>query len=204
MRIKNSIIALGLLAVCGLSSCRDSSTKSLSELKDEQSDAIKDFRNSNRLNIVSRSDNTLPGTIDTSVYYHLKNGLYIRVLDQGDKTHMAKENETHVFMLMKGYMFGKETSQTMAFDNLSKASVPELEFLYTYYYNAGDVHYTAVPNARPLDSYDSYMCEGLAFPASILGNGARVSLIIPFEIGPSSAYRTGLSTYVEEVRYTYR
>ena len=65
------------------------------------------------------------------------------------------------------------------------------------------MHFTPKPSTAPVNSYDQYMCEGLAFPASQLGDGARVSLIIPFELGPSEFYGSGMTTFVEEARYVY-
>ena len=185
MRINSRVVALGVVALCSLASCRDNKTKSLSEMKDEQTDAIETLQSSKSLKVVKRSDNTLPlSSLDPNVYYRLKNGLYVRVLDKGDMSKLAKVNQTTVYLQMKGYMFSKSVSRTSVFDNLSKADIPK-------------------PSTAPVNSYDQYMCEGLAFPASQLGDGARVSLIIPFELGPSELYGSGMTTFVEEARYVY-
>lgn len=188
----------------GLASCKDNTGKSLSKLKSEQSDAIKQFQSKNNMKVVELSGNTLPQNIDKSVYYHFKNGLYMRVLDEGNMQDKAVLGETNVFARLAGYRFSLATAQGLSFDNLSKATYPEIQFRYVYYYNAGEIHYNLVTNSRPVDNYDILMCEGIAFPVSLLGNGARVSLIIPFELGPSSTYSQGLSTYVSEVQYTYK
>ena len=204
MRINSRVVALGVLALCSFASCRDNKTKSLSEMKDEQTDAIETLQSSKSLKVVKRSDNTLPlSSLASNVYYRLKNGLYVRVLDKGDMSKLAKVNQTTVYLQMKGYMFSKSVSRTSVFDNLSKADIPELEFTYVNYYNQGEVHFTPKPSTAPVNSYDQYMCEGLAFPASQLGDGARVSLIIPFELGPSELYGSGMTTFVEEARYVY-
>ena len=182
MRINSRVVALGVVALCSLASCKDNKTKSLSEMKDEQTDAIETLQSSKSLKVVKRSDNTLPlSSLDSDVYYRLRNGLYVRVLDKGDMSKLAKVNQTTVYLQMKGYMFSKSVSRTSVFDNLSKANVPELEFTYVNYYNQGEVHFTA----------------------SQLGDGARVSLIIPFEFGPSEFYGSGMTTFVEEARYVY-
>ena len=47
------------------------------------------------------------------------------------------------------------------------------------------------------------MCEGLAFPMSLLGDGARVRLIIPFLLGPEVAYNTGTPMYCQEAQYEF-
>ena len=204
MRINSRVVALGVVALCSLASCRDNKTKSLSEMKDEQTDAIETLRSSKSLKVVKLPDNTLPlSSLDSDVYYRLKNGLYIRVLDKGDMSKLAKKDETTVYLWMKGYTFSKSVSRTSAFDNLSKGDIPDLEFSYKTYYNQGEVHFTPKPNTAPINTYDQYMCEGLAFPASQLGDGAWVSLIIPFELGPNELYGSGMTTFVEKARYVY-
>lgn len=204
MKIGYSLLLLGALVVMGLASCKDNTGKSLSELKSEQSDAIKQFQSKNNMKVVELSGNTLPQNIDKSVYYHFKNGLYMRVLDEGNMQDKAVLGETNVFARLAGYRFSLAIAQGLSFDNLSKATYPEIQFRYIYYYSAGENHYNLVTNSRPVDNYDILMCEGIAFPVSLLGNGARVSLIIPFELGSSSTYSQGLSTYVSEVQYTYK
>ena len=47
------------------------------------------------------------------------------------------------------------------------------------------------------------MCEGLAFPMSLLGDGAKVRLIIPFTIGAEINYNRGSTMYCREVRYEF-
>lgn len=207
MRTKLYLVALASFASLGilmLSSCSKNTQKSLSDLKSEQSDAIKNFIATNKLKVTELKTNDLPSSIDTETYYHLKNGLYLRVIDKGDMSKKAVLGETNVYALLKGYQFSKETSQTRSFDNLSKANVAELHFRYVYTYNAGDLHFNIVENTRPVLSLDDLMCQGIAFPVTMLGNGAKVALIIPFELGPSATYSKGLSTYVSELHYTYK
>lgn len=206
MKISSYILFFGILSVLSLTACRDKKNKSLSDLKKDQTTAIERLVSQQKLVVEKLKDNELPTTIDKGVYYRLKNGLYIRVLDEGDKSQVAKLNETTVFAYVKGYQFKHDAPKVAAFDNISSPSVPEIEFKYVYYYNAGDVHYNLVANTRPIRSYDALMCQGLAFPLSLkgIGNGARLSLIIPFEIGPSGGYSSGLSTFVEEVRYIFK
>lgn len=206
MKIISYLLGVGLASLALIGSCSKDNNKSLSELKSEQSDAIERLQNNLKLKFVELKDNALPQTIDKSVYYHLKNGLYIKVLDEGNQSKKAELDKTKVFVVMKGYQFRKDTPKGASFDNLSEASATEIEFRYTYFYNAGAVHYTLIPNTRPVVTYDDLMCEGIAFPVSLdkLGDGARVSLIIPFDIGPSSTFSLGVSTYIEELRYTFR
>lgn len=39
---------------------------------------------------------------------------------------------------------------------------------------------------------------------TMLGNKARVRLIVPFRIGPESLYSRGLTGYYKEVEYVFR
>lgn len=199
-------MSLGVASVLALGSCSKDDNKSLSELKSEQSDAIEALQGRLSLSFVELKDNVLPQSIDKNVYYHLKNGLYVRVLDAGDTSKKAVKDQTRVFLLIKGYQFSKTQAKSRVFDNLSDASLPEIEFRYTYYYEAGAIHYTPIANTRPILHYDALMCQGLAFPLSLegIGDGAKLSLIIPFDMGPSATYSSGITTYVEEARYTFR
>lgn len=206
MNIKTMLLGLaGVLSAWMLSSCKDSDRKSLSELKDEQANAINDFIKTNNLKVVALSTNELPANPSSDTYYLLKNGLYICVKQAGDLTKLAKRDTTHVYVRTKGYQFREGSGQLATFDNLSKGGVVEIQFRYTYYYNAGDLHFIPVPSSRPVGNLDALMCEGMAFPVSLsnIGDGAILSLIIPFELGPSSTYSSGITTYISELRYTY-
>lgn len=205
MNIRTFLIGLCATSLIALTSCEQNTTKSLSELKSEQSDAITAFGSTNNLSFVELRDNKLPADASTGVFYRFRNGLYMRIDSWGDLGQVATLNKTKVLVQFKGYQFSKETSKFSAFDNLSNPSIPDLEFAYVYFYNGGDVHYRLVENVRPIPDYDELMCQGLAFPVSLgLGNGAELSLIIPFELGPSGTYSSGISTYVEKVKYTYK
>lgn len=198
---------MGLCAtsLVALVSCEENTTKSLSELKSEQSDAIEALRASKGYSFVELEDNKLPSDAKTGVFYRFRNGLYARIDSWGDLSQTATLNKTKVLAQLKGYQFSKEISTFSAFDNLSNPSIPDLEFAYVYFYSGGDVHYRLVENVRPIVDYDDLICEGIAFPVSLgLGSGAEVSLIIPFELGPSSTYSSGISTYVEKVKYIYK
>lgn len=206
MKIKSSLIALGAIALLGFASCSDDDTKSLSELKSEQEDAIEAFQSRTKISVVELKSNVLPATIDRNVYYHLRNGMYIKVLDMGDTSKPAVVGETTVFARLKGHQFTHNVEQSSLFDNMSVPSIAEIEFKYVSYYNGGDIHFSLISNTRPVSNLDALMCEGLAFPVSLagVGNGARFSLIVPFELGPSSTYKSGVTTYVEEITYTFK
>lgn len=223
LRISSVLYALlGGMLVLGSVGCSKNEVKTLSELKDEQTTAIRRLISTRSLQVVERRTNTLPETIDPKVYYKLPNGLYLRVLDLGAQGKEVKQEETRVYAQLKGYQFTVSGDRT-PFDFYQKASHPPIEFVYTYFYNAGDIHYRALGQTAPQFNYDYLMCEGIAFPISLedesitperreqlaldrthvarLGNGARVSMIIPFELGPVESYSDGISIFIEEAEY---
>lgn len=205
MKVRTFLIGLCATSLIAFTSCEKDNTKSLSELKSEQSDAIAAFGSANNLSFVELRDNKLPADAKAGVFYRFRNGLYMRIDSWGDRSQTATLNKTMVLAQLKGYQFSKANAKLSTFDNLSNPSIPDLEFAYVYFYNGGDVHYRLVDNVRPIPDYDELMCQGLAFPVSLgLGNGAELSLIIPFELGPSGTYSSGISTYVEKVKYTYK
>lgn len=205
MKIKTILFSSAIAAVIALSGCKGNEGKSLSELKSEQEDAIENFTKSNGFSVVELSTNTLPANATTGVFYRFRNGLYMRIDSWGDRSKTAKLDETNVFTYIKGHQFSLSSQKSLVFDNLSNPAVPEIEFKYVYFYNAGDVHYTLMANTRPIGSYDALMCQGMAFPVSLgIGDGAELSLIIPFELGPSETYSTGITTYVEKIKYIYK
>lgn len=222
-RVRALLVAL--VAVT-LASCSDTSIKTLSQLKDDQAKAIARLISERNFTVVERSSNTLPATIDPNVYYLMPNGLYIRVHSVGTSGTIVKQNQSLVYVTFDGHQFSNETNPILSFASYSKPSVPPVEFRYTYYYNSGDVHFSTVALDAPQVGYDVLMCEGIAYPLSIvdetvstaqaealakesahvarLGNKALLSLIIPFEIGPSSTYSKGYTTFLENIEYTFR
>lgn len=209
--MKTSYIRLfcvsALVVVLGLMGCKDDKKlKSLSDLKAEQATAIGALLERQQMKVVNLgSSGKLPKEIDPNVYYKIPSasGLYMRVLDVGDPNRRAVDKETKIFVSFKGHSFDKEHNQIGRFDILSRPDYPPVEFLYTLFYQYGEVHFTLLKQTASIANYDYLMCEGLAYPMSVLGDGARVSLIIPFEIGPTSTYASGITYFVEEAEYTF-
>ena len=188
-----SLLALLLLPIFG--SCKkDRTIKPLSQLKSEQRRAID--RLTGKLEL---ENETLPQTIDPQVFYHLSNGLYMRVLNKGT-THPVL-NKTTVSVMLKGYFFNDSQSEGATFNNLNEPNVRPLSFRYTLYETADGRNHFAPLNESGI--YENLLCEGIAFPISQLGNGAIVQLIIPFDLGPSQNYTAGNSIFVEKAVYTF-
>lgn len=201
---KLCLIALMSLAL-GLQSCNDTSIKSLSEMKEEQETAIDKLVTANSLKVVNLSGETLPSPIDHSVYYKLPNGLYMRVIKQGDMSKRAVRNQSKIYLRMKGTMFNHQEEKILQPNNYSNAAVEVIEFLYVKEYNQGDIHYSLIAApASTVSNLDSFMCQGLAYPMTLLGDGAEVSLIIPFDIGPSFTYNSGYTMFVERAVYNFK
>ncbi len=137
-------------------------------------------------------------TFDKDVFYHLPNGLYMRVIEKGNER--AEAGKTQIAVRFKGYLFND--SIRTKFDNLTQGAFQNTLFLYTDLYQQGALHYQLMPSA-PGTNLNNFMCEGIAFPMSMLGNGAKISLIIPFKIGSQIAYNAGASTFCEEIRYQF-
>ncbi len=194
---QSGVVALLFLA---LSSCSKNDFKTFAELKDEQEDAIERLISQKKLEVVTLKEaEDFPTEIDSKVYYKFPNGLYMRVLDKGGE---KPKLNTQVALLFKGNVFSWEKKGLPFFDNMSVASREFTYFNYTYFYSQGDVHFRLLPQETGVANLDSYMCEGLAYPMTLLGDKAIVSLIVPFEIGPQMTYKDGLSLFVERASYT--
>lgn len=202
--IKAYTLAMLLAPAMLLTSCDKNSLKSLSELKSEQKDAITKLIADKKMKVVRLSEAKLPATIDKDVYYLLPNGLYMRVLDAGSTTKKAEAGKTTIFTTFKGYQFTLATMKGPTINNHSDPGFPPVEFTYISRYSAGEIHYSLVEQTAPQLNYDNLMCEGIAYPMTLLGDKAKVSLIIPFEIGPNDTYSKGVSTYWEIVEYTFK
>ena len=203
LRSHHLFALLLLVTFALLGSCKKSNVKPLSQLKKEQRRAIDRLIAKEKFQVISRNDELLPTPIDQNVFYKLSNGLYMRVLDKGSDEKAVAE-KTRVLVRMKGGMFNDSRDTVYTFNSIANPSFDELKFLYVSYYNVGTEHYRAIGSNSFSNSLDQLLCEGVAFPASLLGNGARVQLIIPFELGPTATYTQGNSIYVEEAQYTYR
>mgnify|MGYP000845822405 FL=1 len=198
-------LALLLILPLLFGSCKKKSDiKPLSQLKKEQRRAIDRLISTEGFRVINRDNELLPEEIDKSVFYRLSNGLYMRVLDAGDQKAKAVAEKTRVLVQMKGRVFNESKGVRYTFNSLNNPSYGELKFLYVSYYNVGAEHYRAISSGGFSDSLDQLLCEGVAFPASLLGSGARVQLIIPFELGPTASYTEGNSIFVEEARYIYQ
>ncbi len=137
-------------------------------------------------------------TFDKDVYYHYSNGVYMKVIDQGGKK--AEAGKTTVLVRFRGKLFSDK--DILSFDNLSKADYQDTEFRYIDEYMQGALHFQLLP-ASPGENLNGLMCEGVAFPLTMVGDGARVSLIVPFLRGPELAYSAGATVYFEEVLYQF-
>lgn len=201
------LLTLLLLLPLLLGSCKKRSDfKPLSQLKREQTRAIDQLIAHEGFGgqIQNLNLENLPETIDSRTFYRLANGLYIRVKDRGDMQHRAVLGETTVSVEMAGRLFRENEPNIASFNSLSNPAYHPTRFRYMLGYSAGEpIHFTLLGQGAFASSLDRYMCEGIAYPVGFLGNGARVELIIPFELGPSEYYIQGRSIYVSEITYQY-
>lgn len=196
------LVAL-LVPMLLLGSCRrDRTVKPLSQLKREQRQAIDRLVRTEGLRVIERNSETLPENPDTKVFYHLSNGVYLRVIQRGGQRPVA--DQTIVSVSLRGYYFNKDVSRGATFDNLSDPSYSPLEFRYISRYSVeGTIHYDPIASQGTFRNYSSLLCEGIAFPMSVLGDGAEVELIVPFEVGPSNNYTDGNSLRIERAIYQF-
>lgn len=190
------LLLVGLLTL-GLSSCDTKELKSLTEMLKEEETAIANFITQEHITVKDYAQGQT--TFDSEVYYKFNNGLYMQVLDRGGELPIA--DKTRVNVRFKGRLFNHEGDKG-SFDNLSTPGYQDTEFIYIDKYSRGALHFILVKSA-PGYSLNALMCEGLAFPMSLLGNGAKVRLIIPFSIGVEANYRTGHTMFCEEVHYEF-
>lgn len=202
MKLK-SIIVLGIITLSTILGCKRDNLKSLSELKDDQADNIERIIKENNWKVVKLNDDKFPSKIDYNVYYLFPNGLYIKVIDEGNNEKAIKD-KTHIFLYAKGYITNSKDKKFGTFDSLSDGNFMPIEFIYTEYYYQGYFHYRELPQITNGYSISQIMCEGLAYPMSLLGNNARVSLIIPFELAPNFTYTNGSSIVVQEANYSFK
>ena len=101
-----SLLLLLLIPVLGLGSCKKNRTiKPLSQLKSEQRRAIDRLTKELPYQVKSLDGEALPTSIDTTVFYRLSNGLYIRVREKG--TTRPEMDKTTVSVALKGYFFSE-------------------------------------------------------------------------------------------------
>ena len=136
---------------------------------------------------------------DPNVWYKFPNGVYMQVIDKGGE--LAKPERTRVMLRMKGRFIAPDYNH--AFDNLSKGYQQSTEFIYINSRDrTGSIHYKLIQEQYG-HSIDALMCEGIAYPLTMVGNGARIRLLIPFLLGPNMAYNAGAPMYCEEVWYQF-
>lgn len=199
------LFVFSLIITFGVFSCKEEKFKSLSELKKDQKTNIDNLIKGNSWKVVELKEKGLPQPYDKSVYYKFPNGLYMRVIDAGSEA-KAEKDKTIISLYADGYMSHKDKPRYSDFQSLSNPEYMPVDFIYTEYYNQGDIHFQAInnPNTTNGINLSQIMCEGLAYPMTMLGNNARVSLIIPFELGPSFAYQNGANMVVTEAKYVFK
>lgn len=194
-----AIAGLALLLVMG--GCRKNQFRSLLEMKRDQQKAIERLITTENLKVRKLSDVVLPAQPDPNVYYLFPNGIYMRVIDAG--TGKAEAGKTHVFLKLEGKLF-KEDQTINEFNSIANPKYQPTEFLFINQYYMGERYFNLIGSGIPSSSLDYLMCEGLAFPMAHLGDGARVSLIIPFTMGSETYYKEGLPMYVKEAIYNFK
>lgn len=191
------VATLFLGGLCLAPSCKDKKQmRSLSKMLRDEKRNIERFINEKQLTIKEANEDQTE--FEEGVYYHFSNNLYMKVLDKGDTK--ATAGKTHVVVRYKGYLFADK--KLTSFDNLSYGDYQNTEFLYVDAYERGALHYRLLPSS-PGNNLNKLMCEGVAFPLTKLGDGAKVSLIVPFLIGPEVAYNSGTTLFYEEIRYQF-
>lgn len=191
------LVAL-LLGQVTLTSCQKKDRiKSLSEMLRDEEKMIDNFIQEQGMNVQEGSEGQRE--FASGVWYKFPNGVYMQVLDAGKE--LAKPEQTRVMLRMKGRFIAPEYKH--AFDNLSKGYQQSTEFIYTNSRDrTGSIHYKLIQEQFG-HSIDALMCEGIAYPLTMVGDGARVRLLIPFLLGPNVAYNAGAPMYCEEVWYQF-
>lgn len=190
------ILCVFVASLMLLPSCEKRELRSLSKMIKEEKKNISQFINEQGI----QTEKTKEGRTEfqPNVYYQYPNGLYMCVIDPGKEK--AVPGKTHVRVRFKGYLF--TSKKGIEFDNLSEGGYQNSEFIYIDQYVYGAKHMQLLP-AAPGNNLNNLLCEGIAYPLTAVGNGARVRLIIPFLIGPDLAFTTGSTMFCQEVRYEF-
>lgn len=193
-----TLVLMLLLGQGALTSCRDKQhIKSLSEMLRDEKKMIDNFVQEQGMNVQEGVEEQRE--FDPNVWYKFPNGVYMQVIDKGGE--LAKPDRTRVMLRMKGRFIAPDYKH--AFDNLSKGYQQSTEFIYINSRDrTGSIHYKLIQEQFG-HSIDALMCEGVAYPLTMVGNGARIRLLVPFLLGPNVAYNAGAPMYCEEVWYQF-
>ena len=192
-----SFLMMGLVALGSTACSKTKDIKSLSQMLKEEEIAISKLINKENITVRNYAEGQT--SFDKGIYYKFSNGLYMEVLEAGGERPVAEKSRVNV--RFEGYIFNKDSIQ-QNFNNLSMPGFQDTEFIYVDRYSRGALHFILIKSA-PGYSLNALMCEGLAFPMSLLGDGAKVRLIIPFTIGAEINYNRGSTMYCREVRYEF-
>lgn len=193
-----TLVTLLTLGLGTFTSCREKQhIKSLSEMLRDEEKIIKGFIQEQQMNVQEGTEGQRE--FDPAVWYKFPNGVYMQVLDQGAE--LATPERTRVMLRMKGRFIAPDYKHS--FDNLSKGYQQTTEFIYIDSRDrTGAIHYRLIQESLG-HSIDALMCEGVAYPLTMVGNGARVRLLVPFLLGPNIAYNAGAPMFCEEVWYRF-
>ncbi len=186
-------ILMIMCAVLAVLSC-SKSRKSYTDMLKDQRKAIDKLIDQENIQVL----NSYPAdsVFGPNQFVKLDNGVYLNVIDPGDKTR-AVMYKTNVLTRFSFRYFMGDTTSFSIYGPHSNGYAP-VEFKYGYY--------TGIlgAGASTLDeSLAELVSEGFQTPLQYVGDRAKVKIIVPFQIGSANDLSSGNPIYYDIVEYKF-
>ena len=193
---KLSLLFLSLMAFCiGFQACDD--TKTYAEMKEDEDKAIDAFIRDSSITVISQSeffaqDSTT--NLERNEFVQLASGVYMQIVDRGIEGDTVKNNDEIIVRFTEYNIL----DNYLTYSNLGAPTIVD-SFRYTE-------SSSSIAGIFMGESYYSYIFGSTAVPAGWLVpwdyicNRAHVKLIIPSDMGSSTAM-SAVVPYYYDIRY---
>ena len=189
-----------LAASFAFQSCDD--TKTYAEMKEEEDDAVAAFIRKNNIKVISQTeffDNDSVTNVEENEFVQLASGVYMQIVDKGqvlageDTIRKVQNNDLVLVRFMEYSILDEDTT-------ISNIDAPEVvdEFKYTVTSSSIAGIFT---QGYMLSYYGSTVPAGWLVPLTYVGHMAHVRLIVPSEMGHTSAMQYVYPFYYDIRKY---
>lgn len=193
---KLTLLLLGLMMLCvGFQACDD--TMTYAEMKEREDDAIAAFIRDSNIVVISQSEFYAQDSmtdVSRNEYVQLASGVYMQIIDQGLEGDTVKNND-EILVRFTEYDI---LNQGMTYSNLGISYMVDS---YRYTESSSSIAGIFMPDSYYYSYFGSTAVPaGWLVPWDYIYNHAHVKLIIPSDMGTSTAM-SSVIPYYYDIRY---
>lgn len=179
-----------------------SSTETYADKLKKQDKAINRFIKDNGIEVIDHIE--VGQTFGEKEFYKDDSGVYIRIIDPGDLEDMASEEIKTKVTLRYEPVIGLIENDTVGYGN--KSQWMDVYPMVLYYGDTSSYRTTTYSSYYSTQYFQYlFLSPALALPLKYVGNGGRVSVVVPFAVGSYyQNYSSYEPLYFTDVEYKFR